>query len=83
MALKRLRRDSLPHFCHARGCNVRVPRKMFMCRTHWFQIPLGLQHRIWDTYSPGQEDRMDPTPEYLAATREAILIVAQKENRLA
>lgn len=60
------------HTCHATGCTVAVPPKMFMCRSHWFALPKALRDAIWRTYRPGQEIRKDPSPEYLDAAREAI-----------
>lgn len=68
-----------PHLCHAKGCKVRVPRRMLMCRKHWFMVPRDLQAAVWATYVDGQENRMDPTPEYLAAAKAAIDAVAAKE----
>lgn len=71
------------HTCHARGCDIHVPPKMFMCRSHWFKVPYGLRVAIWAAYQPGQE-RLDgsafPSDEYLEVTREAIEIVAKKDG---
>lgn len=57
------------HTCHWPDCPQEVPPAMWGCKAHWFSLPTRLRARIWRTYEPGQELRMDPTPEYLAAAR--------------
>jgi hypothetical protein len=71
----------MKHTCHARFCETGVPPKMFMCRKHWYMVPVRLRSLIWATYVPGQEIRKDPTPEYLDVAMEAIAAVAAKEGR--
>ena len=72
------------HTCHADGCEVHVPPKLFMCKRHWYMVPYGLRCAVWATYQPGQE-RLDgtafPSEDYLIATSEAIAAVAAKEGR--
>lgn len=68
------------HACHAAGCKVLVPPRLLMCARHWRMVPRLQQARVWATYRRGQEVRKDPTPEYLAAMREAIATVAQREH---
>jgi len=41
------------------------PPAMWGCREHWLLLPKRFRDAIWATYVPGQEQRMDPTPEYL------------------
>lgn len=41
-------------------------------------IPRDMQQRLWAVYVPGQEQRKDPTPEYLAVARELIEYVARE-----
>lgn len=65
------------HRCHATGCTVAVPPKMFMCRSHWYRLPKPLRDAIWAEYVPGQETRKDPTRAYLAAARECIRYLAE------
>lgn len=72
----------MAHTCHALGCTKAVPPKMFMCRSHWFSLPKPMREAVWAVYVNGQEIRKDPTPEYLAVTREAIDYVAKREGRL-
>lgn len=43
---------------------------MWGCKPHWFKLPKRLRDRIWTTYEVGQEERMDPSDEYLEAARE-------------
>lgn len=77
-----LSRTSNPHTCHATGCPVRVPRRMFMCGRHWRMLPSYLQNLIWKEYRKGQEDNWDlVTPAYLAVTREAIEMIERLERK--
>lgn len=58
------------HECHWPGCQRQVPPAMWGCRQHWFSLPKHLRDAIWDAYVPGQEQRMDPSEEYLAVAHE-------------
>jgi hypothetical protein len=69
------------HHCHARGCEVRVPPKMFMCKRHWFTLPKPMRDAIWATYVPGQEITKTPTAAYLDNALAAIEWLAQKEGK--
>lgn len=73
--------DLSAHYCHAEGCRAQVPPRMHMCRSHWFSLPKRLRDAVWATYRPGQENRKDPSPAYLAAAHAAIEWVAVKEGR--
>lgn len=53
------------HTCHWPGCTKQVPPAMWGCKQHWFRLPKYLRDRIWATYEVGQEERMDPSEEYL------------------
>lgn len=53
------------HTCHWPGCEKQVPPAMWGCKVHWFRLPRPLRARVWVTYIPGQESRMDPSEEYL------------------
>ena len=68
------------HHCHAAGCNVSVPPKLFMCRRHWYMLPKSTRDAVWAAYVPGQEIRKDPTAEYLEVTGLAIEWLAKKEG---
>lgn len=58
------------HTCHWPDCPQQVPPAMWGCKAHWFSLPKRLRDRIWDAYVPGQEQRMDPSDEYLEVARE-------------
>lgn len=55
------------HHCHWPGCPKQVPPAKWGCARHWFALPQALRNRIWRAYSPGQEERLDPSAEYLEA----------------
>lgn len=59
------------HLCHWPGCRQPVPPYLWGCRKHWFKLPIGIRKEVWETYVPGQEERKDPTPEYLVAAAKA------------
>ena len=69
------------HTCHATGCEIRVPPRMFMHRAHWFALPKAMRDAIWAMYRPGQEKTKDPSPEYLDAAFAAIRYIAEKEGK--
>lgn len=60
------------HTCHATGCYVPVPPKLFMCKRHWYALPRRLRDNIWATYRPNQEITKTPSAAYLRAAKEAI-----------
>lgn len=72
------------HTCHAEACEAHVPPSMFMCRKHWYMVPMDLRGWVLATYQPGQE-KLDgtawPTDDYLDYTSQAIEAVATKEGR--
>jgi hypothetical protein len=53
---------------------------MFMCKKHWYMLPKATRDAVWAVYVPGQEERMDPTPEYLEVTSKAIANLAIEEG---
>lgn len=61
--------QSRDHECHWPDCKVQVPSAMWGCKEHWFRLPKTLRDRIWAAYKPGQEERMDPSEEYLAVAK--------------
>ncbi len=71
------------HTCHAKCCTKKVPPAMFMCRSHWYMLPWQYRAEILTTYVRGQEDRMDPSPEYLEVAQEAIDWLAHREGVVA
>ena len=70
------------HHCHARNCLRQVPRKMLMCRRHWFMVPKALRNAVWATYVEGQEIGLaEPSKSWHGAADAAIAAVAEKEKR--
>lgn len=67
--VKRAKQDR-SHTCHWPDCDRQVPPAMWGCRAHWFTLPRELRNRVWDAYVPGQEQRMDPSAEYLEVAHE-------------
>lgn len=70
--------QSRQHECHWPGCKRQVPPAMWGCRPHWFALPKFLRALVWDTYKPGQEIRMDPSPAYLDAANKVQRWIADK-----
>jgi hypothetical protein len=70
------------HTCHALRCEVHVPPSMFMCKKHWMKLPRVMRGAVWRHYVPGQEDRMDPTMEYMSVTGRAIRWLAIEEGHI-
>lgn len=68
------------HTCHAHGCAISVPPKMFMCRKHWLLLPKPIRDAIWAEYRPGQERSKTPSLRYLAVQQYAICRVAFRPN---
>ena len=66
------------HACHATGCDVVVPPRLFMCKKHWFALPKPMRDAVWAAYRPGQEVTRDPSREYLEASRAAIEYLGPK-----
>jgi hypothetical protein len=59
------------HTCHWPQCEQQVPPAMWGCRTHWYRLPKNVRDAIWQSYEPGQEQRMDPSEAYVVAARAA------------
>lgn len=75
------RRIAQQHRCHAEGCEEQVPPSLLMCRAHWFMVRKALRREVWRLYVSGQEERKDPSREYLAAAKAAIAAVAACAGR--
>lgn len=58
------------HTCHWPSCKTQVPPAMWGCKRHWFMLPRWLRSKVWGEYVPGQEERLDPSPEYLEVAHE-------------
>jgi len=68
----------MSHTCHAIGCNIQVPPKMFMCKSHWFALPKSMRDEIWKHYMPGQENSKTPTSEYINIATKCIDYIREK-----
>lgn len=69
------------HTCHAVACYKEVPRKMFMCKVHWFMVSMALRKRIWDAFDEKQlTGEITPSKEWLVAAHLACEEVAKKEG---
>lgn len=71
----------MPHLCHAEGCTVEVPPRMFTCKQHWGRLPKPFQSLIWQYYRPGQEIDKHPSDAYMAVQQVSVGILALLEGR--
>jgi hypothetical protein len=71
----------MSHHCHAAGCKVSTPPKMFMCRRHWYMVPESTRARISRAYRPGQCDDWKITSAYVDAAKAGVKAVAEKEGK--
>lgn len=69
------------HHCHATGCKVQVPPEMFMCRKHWFKLPVVFRREIYKTYRNGQCDDWEVSKEYCDAAIAAVKYIAAREHK--
>lgn len=69
------------HRCHARGCAVRVPPEMLMCKHHWFRVPARIQRAVWAAYRVGQCDDKRPSERWHEAADAAIGYVATLDDQ--
>jgi hypothetical protein len=58
------------HDCHWPGCGRQVPPALWGCKEHWFLLPIALRNKLWMVYVPGQEEKGNPTKEYVKVARE-------------
>jgi hypothetical protein len=58
------------HSCHWPGCDKQIPPAMWGCSYHWYRLPQTLRYKIWNTYRPGQEVTMTPSPAYIKVAEE-------------
>lgn len=71
------------HTCHWPSCQKAVPPRLWGCLDHWNMLPAGIKREILRTYVPGQERRMDPSAEYIAAAKAAREWALEHEAMLA
>lgn len=70
----------MAHHCHATGCQVEVPREMFVCRRHWGMLPGDMRAKVWATYRLGQCDDLRPSKAYCEAASAAVIYLAHKDG---
>jgi hypothetical protein len=52
-----------------------------MCYTHWAALPNHIREAVCLAYTPGQEAGRKPiTPEWVRASRSAVIFIADKEG---
>ena len=74
----------MSHHCHYPPCKKVVPRKLFMCRSHWFRLPPPLRSAVWREYNPGQEKGDAPvTQQYQFVTDEAVKYLIEEDKKQA
>lgn len=71
----------MSHHCHANGCDVTTPPRLFMCFAHWKMVPPSMQAAVWASYrnAPAAERARDP--DYLGACANACEHVARAEGK--
>lgn len=70
----------MKHVCHAHGCNVEVPPRLFMCGRHWSMVPDENRRSVLVTCRPGQERDKRPSHLYMVNHHLAVAAVAEKEG---
>lgn len=72
----------MAHHCHANGCEVATPPRLFMCAKHWKMVPLSMQAAVWKAYrnAPTRAARLQ-SYEYMTACADAVEHVAKKEGK--
>lgn len=69
------------HTCHAEGCSVALPPRMFACIRHWKMVPVPLQSVLWGVYRQGQEIDKWPSGDYLAIQAACRWVIAEQEGK--
>ncbi len=68
-----------PHHCHAHDCQRVILPRLFMCRKHWFSLPVKLRDAVQSEYRRGQEIDKRPTARYMAVQQYAVCRTAFKK----
>ncbi len=63
--------EATRHTCHAIGCEVVIPPRLYMCAKHWQIVPRPMRELVRATYRPDQEHDKRPSRAYLDAARQA------------
>lgn len=72
----------MTHRCHAEGCHVPTPPRLFMCPRHWAMVPKSMQNEVWAAYRAckTREDRLR-SRRYLTACADAVDHIMGAEGR--
>ena len=70
-----------PPLCHAQGCSDARDPRCLMCPKHWKLVPAALKVQVTASVLPANFGRDVKT--FARVVREAIRVVASKENRAA
>jgi hypothetical protein len=71
----------MSHVCHANLCVTPCRPEHLMCPRHWAMVPADVQQEVLHHYRPGQCNDMRPSPEWFAAAKLAVALVAQREGK--
>lgn len=63
--------------CAAVGCEVRVQKRMLMCKPCWSRVPAFIQARVYQAYRRIKIDGK-VNPEWVEASRDAVNSVQSK-----
>lgn len=64
------------HVCQIPGCTASITRRHLMCAPHWFDVPLPLRTRVFETLQAWTNGEHNVRP-YLLARLNAILAVCE------
>ena len=71
------------HHCAALDCAAKIPRKMLMCKPHWYALPKPMRDAIWSNYQEGQENEGGPrlSASYVDNVRAAVAYLSEKDGK--
>lgn len=69
------------HHCHWPGCTKQVKPAFWGCTKHWYSLPPALRAKVWQTYEIGQEQRQNPSEDYLTVIDEIQAYIKQSPTR--
>ena len=71
----------MSHTCHANLCVFHCRPEHLMCPKHWAMVPEAVKADVYRHYRRGQCNDMRPSPEWIAAAKLAVALVAQAEGK--
>lgn len=66
--------------CQVYGCKTAVPRRLFVCKQHWQQLPKPLQNAIYRECKPGQGTYKSASTRFLAVQHHALAVLAKAKH---